>query len=292
MVYSMTGFGRGVAESTDWKYTIEIKSVNHRFTDFTFKMPSYLGAIEGELRSLLKEKISRGKIDISITIKNISPSPDTGLLDETQSEAILLIAKRISDKFGIQNDITASKLLAMPGVLTNDHSDFDLEKEFPFIKKAFNEALDKLISARESEGERLKNDLLSKITEVEELDRKLRERAPQIVKEYSERLRNKVSLLLDDANIDENRIAEEVIIYSDRICIDEEMTRLESHISEFRKTLENGGETGRRLDFITQELNRESNTILSKSSDVLSSDIGIELKTLIEKIREQVQNLE
>jgi uncharacterized protein (TIGR00255 family) len=288
----MTGFGRGVAESTDWKYTIEIKSVNHRFTDFTFKMPSYLGAIEGELRSLLKEKISRGKIDISITIKNISPSPDTGLLDETQSEAMLLIAKRISDKFGIQNDITASKLLAMPGVLTNDHSDFDLEKEFPFIKKAFNEALDKLISARESEGERLKNDLLSKITEVEELDRELRERAPQIVKEYSERLRNKVSLLLDDANIDENRIAEEVIIYSDRICIDEEMTRLESHISEFRKTLENGGETGRRLDFITQELNRESNTILSKSSDVLSSDIGIELKTLIEKIREQVQNLE
>ena len=288
----MTGFGRGMAESSDWKYIIEIKSVNHRFTDLTFKMPSYLGAVEGELRHLLKEKISRGKIDINITVKNISLSPDSGLLDENAAMAMLAVAEKVSDKFGIQNDVTVSKLLSMPGVLTNDHSDFNPEIELPFIKKAFNEALDKLVSARASEGERLKDDLLSKIGRIEELDKELRERAPEIVKEYSERLKDKVSLLLGDANIDENRIAEEVVIYADRICIDEEMTRLESHCAEFRKTLEQGEETGRRLDFITQELNRESNTILSKSSDVLSAGIGIELKTLIEKIREQVQNLE
>lgn len=288
----MTGFGRGMAESSDWKYIIEIKSVNHRFTDLTFKMPSYLGAVEGELRNLLKEKISRGKIDINITVKNISLSPDSGLLDENAAMAMLAVAEKVSDKFGIQNDVTVSKLLSMPGVLTNDHSDFNPEIELPFIKKAFNEALDKLVSARASEGERLKDDLLSKIGRIEELDKELRERAPEIVKEYSERLKDKVSLLLGDANIDENRIAEEVVIYADRICIDEEMTRLESHCAEFRKTLEQGEETGRRLDFITQELNRESNTILSKSSDVLSAGIGIELKTLIEKIREQVQNLE
>jgi uncharacterized protein (TIGR00255 family) len=180
----------------------------------------------------------------------------------------------------------------MPGVIVEDTDLVDPEELWIYVKEAFEIALDKFVESRASEGERLRVDLAEKVSRIDELADALEERAPQIIEEYKDRLRQKVTDFIDESQVDENRLAEEVILYADKICIDEEIVRLKSHVSEINETLKATEPIGRKMDFISQELNRESNTILSKSSDVYTADIGIELKTLIEKIREQVQNIE
>ena len=292
MIYSMTGFGRGEAESDKAKFIVEIKSVNHRYLDTSFKLPQFAYSFEEKMQKLLKENVSRGKVDVSLTIKQKRKSQKTFVYDREAASYFVKASKEAVEEFGVENDLGVFELLRLPGVVVEDTDVADPEELWQYVESALKDAIDKLVASRKSEGERLKTDLSQKVVRLEELVSMLEDRAPKIVEEYRNRLKQKVSELIDDDKIDENRIAEEVVIYSDKICIDEEIVRLKSHATEIRETLELDEPIGRKMDFISQELNRESNTILSKSSDEFTADIGIELKTLIEKIREQVQNLE
>jgi uncharacterized protein (TIGR00255 family) len=244
------------------------------------------------MQNILKERISRGKVDVILTIKKKMKSQKTYVYDREAASYYVNASKEAIEEFGVDNDLGVFELLRLPGVVVEDTDIADPEEMWEFVEKAFTEALDKFVLARKAEGERLTSDLLEKTERLVELVSLLEDRAPSIVNEYRERLRSKVTEFIDDDKIDENRIAEEVVIYSDKICIDEEIVRLKSHATEIKDTLSLDEPIGRKMDFISQELNRESNTILSKSSDSYTADIGIELKTLIEKIREQVQNLE
>jgi uncharacterized protein (TIGR00255 family) len=292
MIYSMTGFGRGESESDNAKIIIEIKSVNHRFLDTNFKMPSFCYSLEERMQKLLKTRISRGKVDVNLTVKSIRKSQKTYTYDPEAAAYFMNVKKEAIKEFGIKDNFGVYELFRMPGVIVEDTDLVDPEELWIYVKEAFEIALDKFVESRASEGERLRVDLAEKVSRIDELADALEERAPQIIEEYKDRLRQKVTDFIDESQVDENRLAEEVILYSDKICIDEEIVRLKSHVSEINETLEATEPIGRKMDFISQELNRESNTILSKSSDVYTADIGIELKTLIEKIREQVQNIE
>lgn len=292
MIYSMTGFGRGESESDNAKIIVEIKTVNHRFLDSNFKLPNFCYSLEERMQKMLKDRISRGKVDINLTVKTIRKSQKTYAYDPEAASYYVNAKNEALKSFDIKDDFGVYELLRMPGVIVEDTDIMDPEELWVYVKDAFNEALDRLVLSRANEGERLKADLSEKTDRINELSNLLEERAPAIIEEYRNRLRQKVSEFVDETKIDENRLCEEVIIYSDKICIDEEIVRLKSHVSEIRETLEATEPIGRKMDFISQELNRESNTILSKSSDVYTADIGIELKTLIEKIREQVQNIE
>lgn len=292
MIYSMTGFGRGESESDNAKIIVEIKTVNHRFLDSNFKLPNFCYSLEERMQKMLKDRISRGKVDVNLTVKTIRKSQKTYAYDPEAASYYVNAKDEALKSFDIKDDFGVYELLRMPGVIVEDTDIMDPEELWVYVKDAFNEALDRLVLSRANEGERLKADLSEKTDRINELSNLLEERAPAIIEEYRNRLRQKVSEFVDETKIDENRLCEEVIIYSDKICIDEEIVRLKSHVSEIRETLEATEPIGRKMDFISQELNRESNTILSKSSDVYTADIGIELKTLIEKIREQVQNIE
>jgi len=292
MIYSMTGFGRGESESDNAKIIVEIKTVNHRFLDSNFKLPNFCYSLEERMQKMLKDRISRGKVDVNLTVKTIRKSQKTYAYDPEAASYYVNAKDEALKSFDIKDDFGVYELLRMPGVIVEDTDIMDPEELWVYVKAAFNEALDRLVLSRANEGERLKADLSDKTDRINELSNLLEERAPAIIEEYRNRLRQKVSEFVDETKIDENRLCEEVIIYSDKICIDEEIVRLKSHVSEIRETLEATEPIGRKMDFISQELNRESNTILSKSSDVYTADIGIELKTLIEKIREQVQNIE
>ncbi|MCR4781893.1 MAG: YicC family protein [Lachnospiraceae bacterium] len=292
MIYSMTGFGRGEAESDKAKFIVEIKTVNHRFLDTSFKLPQYAYSLEERMLHVLKEKIGRGKVDINLTIKSKRKSQKTYVYDNEAAEYFVKAKNCACEEFSLNDNFGVAELFRMPGVIVEENEDYNPDELWEFVSLALDSAINQLLESRSNEGMRLRDDLILKTDRLNELASLLEERAPKIVDEYRSRLREKVSELIDEENIDENRLCEEVVVYSDKICIDEEIVRLRSHASEMRDTLDCDEPIGRKMDFISQELNRESNTILSKSTDTYTADIGIELKTLIEKIREQVQNLE
>lgn len=292
MARSMTGFGRGEFEDSTHKIIVEMKSVNHRFLDLNIKMPRKLNAFEGDVRNYLKSRLIRGKVDIFINIEESAEAAISVKYNSEIANMYLDNLKKMSQEMELEFDIKTSHLSRYPDVLEVEDLQEDEENLAYILMKALELATDKFIENRESEGERLKADLIAKVEEMNSYVDILERRSPEIVQEYSDRLREKITNLVGDGNVDESRIASEIVIYADKICIDEEMVRLRSHVNETKKVLEENDEVGRKLDFIAQEMNRESNTILSKSTDIEIANIGIELKTLIEKIREQIQNLE
>lgn len=292
MIRSMTGFGRGVSLEGAKKITVEIKSVNHRYLDLSIKLPRKCNAFEGEIRSYLKSKILRGKVDVYVSLEESTDSACEILYNREVAARYLAHLHQMAEDFGLVNDVTVCTLSRYPDVLTVAETEDDAEDLRHLVFQAAEAALEQFLASRNAEGERLYADLTTKMEEMERYVGVLKNRSPQILDEYQERLREKVQELLADHQIDEGRIAAEVTVYADKICIDEEMVRLESHVQETKEALRSGAEVGRRLDFIAQELNREANTILSKSTDVTIANIGIDLKTLIEKVREQIQNIE
>ena len=292
MIYSMTGFGRGDVESDSIRYTVEIKTVNHRFLDINVKLPSYAFSLEEKIQKMIKDKIERGKIDVSVTIRAKGNSGKEYAFDPDCAEVYLNARDYIKEQYHFTDDFGITSLLGLPGVISEKDMSSSPDSLWEHVKDALVKAIDKLAAAREKEGDNLGADLIKKADRLQELADIIKERSPIIIDEYKTRLTGKVREFLEDRTIDDSRIASEVIIYADKICIDEELVRLSSHIKAFKDTINNGGSVGRRLDFLTQELNREANTILSKSSDSYTADVGIEMKTLIEKLREQVQNLE
>ncbi|MCI5868560.1 MAG: YicC family protein [Dorea sp.] len=293
MIKSMTGFGRCEIVDGDRKFTVEMKGVNHRYLDANIRMPKKLNFFESAIRNLLKQSVHRGKVDIFITYEDMSESQVSLKYNEVLAGEYLSYLKKIEEKFSLENDIRVSTLSRYPEVLTMEEQPIDEEELWNGLKKALDGAIRQFVETRTIEGENLKNDLVSKLDGMLKLVEFIEERSPQIVAEYRAKLEDKVKELLEDTQIDENRIAAEVVIFADKICTDEEVVRLKSHIVHMKETLlsdESG--IGRKLDFIAQEMNREANTILSKANDLEVSNNGIELKTEIEKVREQIQNIE
>ena len=293
MIKSMTGFGRCEAADEERKFTVEMKGVNHRYLDANIRMPKKLNFFESAIRSLLKESVHRGKVDIFITYEDFSESQVSLKYNETLAAEYLEKFKMMEEKFSLENDIRVSTLSRYPEVLTMEEKMDDEEELWKGLKKALDGAIAQFVQTRTVEGENLKKDLIAKLDGMLELVGQIEERAPKIIAEYKEKLEGKVKELLEDTQIDEGRIASEIVIFADKICTDEEVVRLRSHVVHMKETLESEDSgIGRKLDFIAQEMNREANTILSKANDLETSNIGIELKTEIEKVREQIQNIE
>lgn len=292
MIKSMTGFGRGEIIQNERKFTVEMKAVNHRYFDVNIRMPKKLGFFEASIRTLLKEYIQRGKVDVFITYEDYTQSNVSLKYNEAVAGQYLKYFKQMSETFGLENDIRVSALGRCPEVFTMEEETADEEEIWGVLKGALIQACVQFTGSREREGEVLKADLLQKLAGMRSDVETVEERYPQIMEDYRASLHEKVGELLQDSQIDENRLASEVILYADKICTDEETVRLKSHIDSMAASLNEGGAVGRKLDFIAQEMNREANTILSKANDLTTSNIAINLKTEIEKVREQIQNIE
>lgn len=292
MIKSMTGFGRCEIQKESKKFTVELKSVNHRYLDVNIRMPKKLNFFETAIRNLLKSYANRGKVDIFITYEDLSQTQVAVKYNAVLAGEYLKYLKQMEEEFGLENDIRVSTLSRYPEVFTMEEQSEDEEELWNGLKEALEGAFGQFVRTRQTEGENLKRDILAKLDRLNELTAHIEERSPQIVSEYRAKLEEKMKELLADTQIEESRIAAEVILFADKICTDEEVVRLKSHISHMRNTLDEKDEIGRKLDFIAQEMNREANTILSKANDIEVSDYAISLKTEIEKIREQIQNIE
>ena len=295
MVCSMTGFGRSEVTEGQRKYIVELKSVNNRYLDINIKMPKKFNAFEAAIRSELKGYMKRGKVDVFVSYEDFSESESRVKYNKAIAQEYFGYLNEMASDFGLDNDVRISVLSRFPEVFTMEEEELDEEEVWSGIKRAINEAGRQFMESRAKEGEFLTSDLTAKLDGMLENVEYIAERSPEIISEYKTRLREKIADLLEDKQVDENRLAMEVTIFADKICVDEEITRLRSHILATRDTLKSGDDKdgiGRKLDFLAQEMNREANTILSKSTDLKISDRGIALKTDIEKVREQIQNIE
>ena len=292
MIKSMTGFGRAEYADSNRKFTVEIKSVNHRYLDMAIKMPKKLNFFEAAIRNELKNSIQRGKVDVFITYEDYTENNVGIKYNKDVAEEYLKYLKQMAEEFELDLDVRVSTLSRYPEVFSMEEIDVDEEEIWAGLKAAIQGAADKFVDARIKEGENLKNDLIMKLDDMLTHVAYIKERAPEIIAEYKKGLEEKVQELLGDVKVDEARLLTEVTIFADKVCIDEEIVRLTSHIETTKKALLEGGSIGRKLDFIAQEMNREANTILSKANDLATSNHAIELKTEIEKVREQIQNIE
>lgn len=292
MIKSMTGFGRCEAVTDECKISVEIKAVNHRYLDLSIKMPKKFNYFEAAIRTLLKDYIQRGKVDVFITYEDYTEDQVSLKYNSTLAAEYMKNFEKMAEQFGLEDDVTVSMLSRCPEVLTMEQVPEDEEHMWAMLQEVLKGAAENFVETRLREGENLKNDLIGKLDHMLSMVDFIEERSPKILEEYRQRLGDKVRELLQNSTIDESRILTEVTVFADKICVDEETVRLRSHIEGMKKELLAGGSVGRKLDFIAQEMNRESNTILSKSNDLEISDQGILLKTEIEKVREQIQNIE
>ena len=293
MIRSMTGFGHGeVSNDKNQKVTVEMKSVNHRYCDISLKLPKKLAMFEANIRNIMKEYASRGKIDIYVSYEDLSETAVSLHYNQAMAEKYMQVFKKMQEDFNIETKITAEALAKYPEVVTIEEVQQDEEVWWELLEAALRQAAEKFVETRTIEGANLKRDLLGKLDQMAADVAFIEERSPQIIAEYRSKLEEKVKEFLEDSTIEENRIAAEVTLYADKIAVDEEIVRLQSHISSMTDVLESDESIGRKLDFMAQEMNREANTILSKSSDVDLADHAIELKTNVEKVREQIQNIE
>lgn len=289
----MTGFGRCEVSEGDRKFTVEMKGVNHRYLDANIRMPKKLNFFDSAIRTVLKQYVTRGKVDIFITYEDLTENQVALKYNESLAKEYLDAFKKMEETFDLENDIRVSTVSRCPEVLRMEEQSADEDELWKGLKKALEGALKQFVETRGIEGENLKNDIIAKLDGMSEKVACIEVRSPEIVAEYRAKLEEKVKELLADTQMDEGRIAAEVVIFADKICTDEEVVRLKSHIAHMKETFateENG--IGRKLDFIAQEMNREANTILSKANDIEVSNYAIDLKTEIEKVREQIQNIE
>ena len=294
MIQSMTGYGRGIYNDDTIKITVELKSVNHRYLDLSIKLPKKLSFLETDIRSYLKSNIGRGKLDVYVSLEE--EHGDSFKLTYNKDIAAKYMEKlnEMSKDFGLENNVRITDLSKYPDVFETSEDETDEDELKDKLMSAVETAVAGYKESRRVEGENLREDLYGKLDELKGYVDFITTRSPQIIDEYKAKLAQRVKDLLDEtgAPADESRFAMEVTAYADKVCVDEEVVRLGSHISHMRDVLASGTDIGKKLDFIAQEMNRESNTILSKCSNIEISDMGINLKTVIEKIREQIQNLE
>ena len=292
MIKSMTGFGRGEISEGQRKYTVEIKAVNHRYLDVSVKMPKKLNFFEASIRGLLKEYVQRGKVDLYITYEDLSEQTVSVKYNADVAASYLKYLREMSETFSLEDDVRVSTLSRYPEVFSMEEQEIDEAGIWKDLERALRMAAEAFVESRVKEGENLKRDLLDKLKGMLLHVAYIEDNSQKIIEEYKEKLQAKVRDLMEDSRIDEGRLLMEVTLFADKICVDEEIVRLKSHIEMVKNTLLAGGSIGRKLDFIVQEMNREANTILSKTTDLEISNRGIELKTEIEKVREQIQNIE
>ncbi|MBE6007920.1 MAG: YicC family protein [Lachnospiraceae bacterium] len=292
MIRSMTGYGRGENLANDRKFTVEIKSVNHRYNDISIKLPRSMNPLEDKIKKVLMKDIFRGKTDVYINFETIASEDVSIKFNEALADAYFEKLNVIKERYGVTSPDMLSLIAKYPDVVTSEKVQSDEDVLWETLLPALEEARDKFVAMRTVEGEALKKDILLKNDKIAGFVNEIKGRTDLVADEYRGKLMQRITEVLGEVEIDEQRILTEVTIYADRGCIDEEVIRLESHIVQLKKILEDGGVAGRKLDFLIQEMNRESNTIASKSNDITITNITIELKSEIEKIREQVQNIE
>ncbi len=292
MIKSMTGFGRCEVGNEMQKITAEIKSVNHRYQDIAIKMPKRLNFFESKIRNLIKNYIQRGKVDLYITYENCIENQVQLKYNQPLAAEYVKYMRQMAEDFQLPMELTAANLSRYPDVITMEEQEVDEEQLWQLLEQAVCGAAEQFVDMRLREGEQLWKDLMGKLDVMYRYVEQIEQRSPGILKEYHNKLLGKVQELFADTQVEESRLITEVTIFADKICTDEETVRLKSHIISMKKTLMQEESIGRNLDFIAQEMNREANTILSKANDMEISQIAINLKTDIEKVREQIQNIE
>ena len=292
MIKSMTGFGRAQETVDGMTVTVELKSVNHRYFEFTAKVPRTYGFLEEKLKSFLNARVSRGKMECYVSIENLEESDMEVIVNPSLAKGYVDALRTLSETFGLKEDYSAISIAKFPDVLTLRKAPADEEKIWNAVQKVTELAVERIVTMRETEGEKLRADILSKADTILEHVAFVESRSPQTVREYHEKLRQRMEELLENTQVDEQRLLTEAAIFADKVAVDEETVRLRSHISQLREFLNAGEPIGRKLDFLVQEMNRESNTIGSKAQDVEIAKRVIAIKAEVEKIREQVQNIE
>lgn len=293
IIKSMTGFGRGEFNNEVYNFKVEIKAVNHRYNDISVKMPRHIGYLEEDVKKIIKTEISRGKVDVYINLDYINESAIEIKVDIPLAKSYKSILEELSSELGLEENVRLFNILGLSEIIKIERKELDEDIAWNCLKEALNIALKDIMSMKTVEGEALKNDMISKLDRIETIVLEIEERSPLVVLEYKNKLRDRISELLDkDINIDDDRISSEVAIFADKSNINEEIVRLKSHVKQFLSILDSEDAVGRKLDFLIQEMNREINTIGSKANDILISQNVVEIKAEIEKIREQVQNIE
>ena len=293
MIKSMTGFGRG--ESTDGihNFNLEIKTVNHRYNDIIIKMPKHISYLEEKIKKIIKDRINRGRVEVYINLEYIDESGIEVKVDIPLAKAYKSGMERIMKELDIEDSIKLSHILSVSEIIKTERKELDEDITWDCLSTAIEMALDNVINMRINEGINLKNDMETQLIKIEGMIKEIEERSPLVVLEYKEKLKDRIVEILDgDCNIDEERINYEVAFFADKSDINEEIVRLKSHIKQFSRSLEEEKPIGRKLDFLTQEMNREVNTIGSKANDLIICNNVVDIKSELEKIREQVQNVE
>lgn len=292
MLKSMTGFGRAQKEIDGYVITVELKSVNHRYFEFSSRVPRQYGFLDEKLKSYINGKVSRGKIECYVTIEALNTDTADVVVNHTLATAYVNALKEIAKTYELKDDFGASTISRFPEVLVVRKSDEDEEKLWGYVQEVCSEAIDKFVAMREVEGSKMKDDIYSRGQFILDCVSYIEERSPQTVKEYNDKLVERVHELLGDVSLDESRILQEVAIYADKVAVAEETVRLRSHIEQLNTFISSDEPVGRKMDFLVQEINRETNTIGSKANDVDIARKVVDIKAEVEKIREQIQNIE
>ena len=292
MILSMTGFGRGTAVRNGREITVELRSVNSRYFEYSSRIPRTCSYMDSRLKKLLNERISLGKVELSMTVQNVDAADTVVAVNMDLARSYQNALRDLSEQLGVKNDITAGMLTRFPDVLATRHADVDEEQLWEDVSAVTAEALDRFVEMRAVEGAKMKADIESRLVHLDEWVGKVESLSAGRVEAYTSRLYEKLKVILEDRDIDDARVLTEAAIFGDKTAIDEETVRLRSHISQYREILQLDEPVGRKLDFLTQELNRETNTIGSKCQDLDITRIVVDMKAEIEKIREQIQNLE
>ena len=292
MIKSMTGYGRGQATVEGMDITVEIKSVNHRYYEYTSRLPRTYGFLDDKLKSYLQGSISRGKVDVYVSIDIVDAPGSEVAVNYALAEGYLRGLRALAERYGLRDDITVANLARYPDILTVRKAAEDEEKIWEAVRRVADMALERFLQMREREGARMREDVLNRRRTILEAVAVVEERSPQTVKEHMDKVEARMRELLDSATVDEQRLLTEAALFADKIAVAEETVRLRSHLDQLEHMLDSGEPVGRKLDFLVQEINREANTIGSKSQDVQLARVVVDIKAEIEKIREQIQNIE
>lgn len=292
MLKSMTGFGRAVEEIDGYVITVEIKSVNHRYFDFSSRIPRQYGFLDDKLKSYINSKVSRGKVECYVSVEALDTEDAAVVINKTLASAYVKALKELSGEYSLKEDFGTAFVSRLPDVFVLKKADEDEEKICQIVKSVTDEAIEKFIQMRAVEGAKMKEDVASRAEYILDCVSFIEERSPQTVKEYNDKLVERVHEIIGDVSLDEQRIIQEVAVYADKVAVAEETVRLRSHIAQLKTFLESEEPIGRKMDFLVQEINREANTIGSKANDVEIARKVVDIKAEVEKIREQIQNIE
>jgi uncharacterized protein (TIGR00255 family) len=292
MIKSMTGFGRAVSEIDGYVITVEIKSVNHRYFEFSSRIPRQYGFLDDKIKSYINSRVSRGKVECYVSIEALNTESAQVVVNHTLASAYVSALNEIADSYNLNTDFGASTISRFQDVLVVKKAEEDEEKLWSYVKSVTDEALDKFIEMRTVEGEKMHQDIYSRGQFILDCVSYIEKRSPETVKEYNDKLLQRVHELIGDTTLDETRVIAEVAIYADKVAVAEETVRLRSHIDQLNSFLNSDEPVGRKMDFLVQEINRETNTIGSKANDVDIARKVVDIKAEVEKIREQIQNIE